>query len=212
MDTVLWKRYWYRALLAAWLLRLVPFVRLVGLNGSMVTGKLRPESDIDFLIITAQNRLYLTRFLSAAILSLAGLKLRSANPAGKICLNRYATEDFLTITPQDLYHAQVFHNLVPLASSQGLYERFYDANQWMTNLGFAPIRHPIVLKPGLATIWQKIWELLLLPFASFLELGCQFWQKQKLNKDPRRLNDKSIIVMTNQELRIHFAKDDHARS
>ena len=128
----IWKRYFLKSKFATNLIKVLPFVRLVGLNGSMVRGIFKNTSDIDFLIIAEKNRLFTTRLLVTLVLKLFNLKKSDKNIAGRVCLNRWATVNQLEITPHNHYHAWTFSPLLPLYSDMSCYEQFITSNQWMT--------------------------------------------------------------------------------
>lgn len=128
----LFLKRWKKALFLAKVLSWIPFLKMIGLNGSLVTRKnFSPRSDIDFLIITQKNRVYTVRFLVSAFLFLIGQKRFSRFTAGKACIPRYLDENSLEIKPHDFYHAFVFSSLVPLYDESNLYSEYQKANFWM---------------------------------------------------------------------------------
>ncbi|TSC93313.1 MAG: hypothetical protein CEN91_248 [Candidatus Berkelbacteria bacterium Licking1014_85] len=68
-----------------------PFVNMIALTGSMITGKITEKSDIDLFIQAEKGRLYLCRFLTTGFVWLIGKKRTNKKIAGKFCLNWYAT-------------------------------------------------------------------------------------------------------------------------
>lgn len=123
--------YFRRAQRVALVLAGLPFVRLVGLNGSVARDEAKPESDIDFLIITSPGRMFTVRLLATGIVHLFGLRRHGAKIAGRICLNRYQTTNQLDIEPHNEYHARVFSQLIPLVDIDGTYNHYQEANAWM---------------------------------------------------------------------------------
>lgn len=115
----------------------IPFVRFVGLNGSLARGCATKESDIDLIIIACPNRVYTVRFFATAILVLTRWRRRPRSVAGKICLNCFLSEDHLNIRPERKHDEQkvALSNLalVPLFDSYGVYDRFCAKNVWMSH-------------------------------------------------------------------------------
>lgn len=132
--------YRLRAVRVAQFLSLVPYLRLIGLNGSLARGKIRETSDIDFLIVSTPGRLFTVRFLVTLIVHLFGLRRYGPYIAGRICLNRYQTTDHLEVTPHNMYHGEVFSPMIPLVNLRETYEQYVRANQWMEQTGY-PIRY-----------------------------------------------------------------------
>ena len=204
MDTRTWMRYWHRAIGVAALLRCVPFVRMVGLNGSMVTGTFRPESDIDLYIVTKDGHLFLGRFLATVVIRLTGLKIRPGKEAGMICANRFAIESFTEITPHDMYHDRVFHNLIPLFAQGASYEKYRRANRWMHDVAF---HRPVLRSGGLSRSIQIIGEMLL--SARIFERLAMQWQQNRVANDPRAHEPGSTVIISERELRFHIVKKQH---
>jgi hypothetical protein len=84
-----------------------PFVRMVAVSGGLAMDNARDE-DIDSLIVTAPNRLWLVRGLAVALVRLARLR------GVKLCPNFLLTENALVIPTQDLYNAHELAQMVPL--------------------------------------------------------------------------------------------------
>jgi hypothetical protein len=207
MNERLWQQYWRRALWATWWLRLVPYVRLVGLNGSMATGTLKSNSDIDFYIVVANGHIFFTRIMTTALLHLLGIRRHGKKVAGRICLNRYASDTFLEITPHDTYHACVFHNLIPLFTFPGMYTRYKAANRWMYDFHYPVIRHhSIYTAGGLSRFIQACGEAVLIPISSLCERFWTNWQQKRAEYDAQTKKKGSVVILTPQELRFHTIK------
>jgi hypothetical protein len=183
---------------------------MVGLNGSMATGTFSEKSDIDFYIVTTPGHIYLGRALCILVTQALGLRRHGNKVAGRICLNRFATTEFLEITPNDTYHARVFHNTFPLYASSGTYEKFTGANTWMGSHGFQPVVHQVVLRDSLASLAVKrLLELLLWPVAGFIEKRLALYQQSRYARDARVGEGVNIVVLSHQELRFHLDKTIH---
>jgi len=115
----------------------LPFVRCIILTGSMVSGDITPQSDIDFLIIAKTGRIFSVRFFTNILVWATGLKRSSregSNPAGKICLNYYMTEGFLIVPHHrddqiNRYCARSYSNTVLLAGDRAIYNKFIKMNE-----------------------------------------------------------------------------------
>lgn len=210
MDRKLWNKRWRRALWAAWWLRMLPYVRMVGLNGSMVTGTWHQGSDIDFFIVVRHGHIFTSKIITTMAVQLLGIRRHGSHVAGRICLNRYATEEFLEITPHNTYHARVFHNLIPLYSASVVYKNYMQANAWMEGLGYPVSPHQVVLGAfSLARLVQGIFEFLLTPVAGVMEGYAMAWQQKRFEQDTRVKEPGSVVILTPYELRFHLAKEGH---
>lgn len=127
---------WKRLKKIAGILSLAPFVRLIAVTGSMTAHNTRPESDFDLLIVSAKNRLWITRLAITAIAALIGQRRHGNLTRDRVCLNCYLDEERLEIKPEfkphDLHSAQEYGRLTPLLEIEsGLYQKFVSANSWL---------------------------------------------------------------------------------
>jgi hypothetical protein len=170
LTDVQWVRRFRRALFVTHILQVMPFVRYVGLNGSMATLNAHEGSDIDLYIATAKNRLYIGRVFTRAIVLVTGVGRTKNRIANRICLNRYGTVESLAITPHDAYHAEVFSAQMPLYDSGLVHEKYLAANHWWRQYGHTGVHKPAFLRPGAARFFQWAFEVILFPVAYFLEI------------------------------------------
>lgn len=101
----------------------LPFVRLVGITGSLAAGNPDANADCDYLIITAPGRLWLVRALTIAIVRAARLR------GVQLCPNYLLTTRALALTRRDLYTAHELLQIVPLAGG-ATYRRLIAENAW----------------------------------------------------------------------------------
>ncbi|MBM3205742.1 hypothetical protein FJZ41_02780 [Candidatus Shapirobacteria bacterium] len=118
----------------AWVLKTIPTVKMVALTGALAMNNTQKKDDIDFLVVTSKNRLWLTR---PWIVFLIELLARRRHPGDKefedkICLNMFLAEDCLKIPPQEqsLYTAHEICQLKPLWQKDNLYQKLLKANSW----------------------------------------------------------------------------------
>lgn len=207
MEKKIWMKYWRRATLIAGILRWVPYVRMIGLNGSMSTGGMDKYSDIDLYIVTKNGRIFTTKNMVTIVVHLTGLRRHGFNISGRICLNRYASEDYLIVGEKNVYHAENFHNLLPLYSARGCYEKWLKENSWMSEFGYPLLFHEVVLTDSLPSLMFRIsLEVLMRPFAGILESTLRRRQLFRAIRDPRIRHPKSKVVITDHELRFHLYK------
>lgn len=124
----------------ACLLKIIPTIKLIGVTGRLAMKNAESDDDIDFLIITSGNRLWLTRLMAVILLELLGKRRRPKQERvkNKICLNMFLDEDWLILPPneRDLYTAHEVVQLRPLWDRNHTHTRFLEANQWVS--GYLP--------------------------------------------------------------------------
>lgn len=142
-----------RARVWARFLQVIPGVRFVGVTGSLAMSAAVPEDDIDFLIIAAKDRLWLTRALVLAALLALGVKRaddgRSEHP-DRICANIFLSEADLHLPDHNLFIAHEVCQMLPLVGPD-TYARFLQANSWVRD--FLPQWQPEAVE------WQDVQAL-----------------------------------------------------
>lgn len=216
-KNLLFKR-WRKACFLAKILSWIPFIKMIGLNGSLVTGKnFSKTSDIDFLIITQKNRVYSVRFLVSIFLFLIGQKRFWRFTAGKICIPRYLDENSLEIKPPDRYHAFIFSSLTPLFDKDNLYPEYQKENQWMREkFNFKVAPGPLVSKffsfsqrpPKFFRKIQEILEKILKgKTGDFLERFFYQLAKWEISLKQKKERKKGIIRVVGENASYFYLED-----
>ena len=118
---------WRTAVMMSRIIRLFPFVRAVFVSGELSKGVASVGSDIDYVIVTKSNRLWIARTLLILF-----KKLVLLNSKKYFCLNLFVAEDRLDSDSRNLYAATEIATLRPLYNHQ-LFERYLLANQWIND-------------------------------------------------------------------------------
>ncbi|WDF53810.1 nucleotidyltransferase domain-containing protein [Mucilaginibacter sp. KACC 22063] len=102
-----------------------PYVRGVAVSGSLSKKCADENSDIDFFIITAKNRLWISRTFLHALKKLSFLFKKE----DWFCMNYFVDEANMEIAEQNLYTAIEVVTLIPMQGDL-TFNRFYTANKW----------------------------------------------------------------------------------
>ncbi len=103
-----------------------PFVRGIGISGSLSKNFADEKADIDYFIITKSNRLWITRTLMHLFKKLTYI-------FGKqhyYCMNYYVDEEALSIQEKNAFTAIEIATLIPVCGNGSL-ENFFTANPWI---------------------------------------------------------------------------------
>jgi predicted nucleotidyltransferase len=190
------KIYLKKALRAAGLLKIIPSILLVGIAGSLATGKATKKSDIDFFIVCKTGRIFSSRFYAKLILGLVGWARRNhdRNPAGKICLNYFLSEDSLDFKPHNAKVVDYHRRSIILFSRGGVLSDLVKANKW--------------LKPDFQLKYHRKHHLSFYTnrLGDSLERFFKRYQCRLIEADPRTFEFPNRIIYTDQELRFHPPK------
>jgi len=103
-----------------------PFVRFVGISGSLSKGYAeKGVTDYDFFIVTAGNRLWICR----TILHLFKKATFLLGMQGRFCMNYFIDSDRLRIEEENFYTAIEISSLLPVYG-KNVYDAFVKANEW----------------------------------------------------------------------------------
>lgn len=102
-----------------------PFVRGVFLSGDISKGVATPPSDIDYVVVTAPNRLWICRTLLILF-----KKVFLLNRKKYFCLNYFVSEDNLEVETRNYYTATEIAHLKPIVNFR-LFLTFMNANSWI---------------------------------------------------------------------------------
>jgi predicted nucleotidyltransferase len=118
-------KMWKRAALVTHLIKRFPFVRAVLVTGSLSKNSSDPTSDLDFMLITAKNRLWISRTLLMLF-----KKIFFLNSYKFFCINYYITEDNLVITERNIFTATEIATIKATYNTELLNE-FIRQNNWV---------------------------------------------------------------------------------
>jgi len=128
-------------------LKFIPTINLIAVTGALAMNNSHKNDDIDLMIITQSNKLWITRLLTIFLLEIFRLRRRPVTdtpgcnliaPRGvksfnnKICLNLFLDESSLKILPvnRNLFTAHEICQLKPIYNKQNTYQKFLNANSW----------------------------------------------------------------------------------
>ncbi len=104
-----------------------PFVRGVGISGSLSKGYMDESGDVDFFIITEPERLWIARTLLILY-----KKIFLLNSRKYFCVNYFIDTNHLEIPDKNIFTATEILTLIP-AYNSSLFQSFLDVNNWAIN-------------------------------------------------------------------------------
>lgn len=116
-----------------WWLRLVPFVRMIGITGGLAMKNAHYLSDLDLFVVLKYGKIWTGRTLVTGALQLFGKRRHGKKIADRVCLNFFVTEQSLEVITKDLFSASEYMFLFPLFGSE-TYHRFQIKNKWIKKM------------------------------------------------------------------------------
>jgi hypothetical protein len=116
------------------LLRVVPWIKMVGISGSLAMSSSREGDDIDLFVVTESRRVWLSRIFIILLTSLTGLRRsrreKKLSAAGKICINLILETSNLGQKKKNIYVAHEVLQMRPVWQRGEVYSDFLHANSW----------------------------------------------------------------------------------
>ena len=181
-------------------LRHMPFVRSVAVSGSVVQLAASDKSDIDIFIITAKNRIFLTRFVVSAYFQLFGGRRHGEKINRRFCLNHYVAGPSELPSDHNLYTAMLYTNFLPVCGKQVLHAFISKNISWIKEFLLCPSIPETLYFKNNAYIspMQIVLEMLLYPFAGLAEKFASYLQRLRIKVSP-------TVLVSESELSFHPA-------
>jgi predicted nucleotidyltransferase len=196
------------------ILKNIPFVRGVGISGSLSKNGSTPDSDIDFFLITEKNKVWTVKAIAILI-----KKLLFFGSHKYLCVNYLLAEDNLALKSQNQFQAIEAITIKPIYGATA-FNGFYKQNQWIRE--YYPNKFPTSIEhlndnnSWLKSLFQAVLntnlgeKLEILAMREFRKHGVlKYGNKQgskvsyKRNESVYFPNDFETIVLKNYEQRIN---------
>jgi D-beta-D-heptose 7-phosphate kinase/D-beta-D-heptose 1-phosphate adenosyltransferase len=123
---------------AAKLLSKISTVKFIGITGALAMNNAGKNSDIDLMMVTKKDTLWLTRLISYVFIWVFGFKTRkpeNKDQKNALCLNMWMDESDLIWDKKDrnIYTAHEIAQIVPIVNKDKIYEKFLCQNRWILN-------------------------------------------------------------------------------
>lgn len=119
-------------------LRHIPFVSGVALSGSEALNNSKEGSDIDLLVLTEKNRIWLARLFITFYFQILGVRRHGNLVQNRFCLNHYVEKNKKISNDQNLYTAIEYISLIPLFGADEIYKFQSENLAWIKNYLLQP--------------------------------------------------------------------------
>jgi len=152
-----------RAIRRSRLIYSFPFVRAVMISGSLSKDFMEKKGDIDFFIVTAPGKVWITRGLLALF-----QRIVLFNSHKYFCVNYYLDHEHLSLDERNIFTATELITLKPICGNEH-YEALGRENNWVKQ--YYPQFEPVAAPSQKSFAWwpKRLIELILTPFAPSLD-------------------------------------------
>ncbi len=167
-------------------MRFFPFVRMIGVTGSLAMEQSDASSDWDLLIVLKKGRIFTGRVIVTVMLHIFGKRRHRKKTKNRACLNYWITDDSLEIGLKDVYSAHEYRFLLPFFGWE-TYRKFEIANRWIVryepqfSLSESPPNFLVRDVPMISRVRRFLENLL---DFDRLEQCLERVQKKKISKNP----------------------------
>lgn len=133
--------------IAVWvsgILSFIPTINFIGVSGRISHLDAYPDDDIDLIIITKKNTMWVTRMILLMTLEVLNIRRKRDDKTAKnkICPNLILDESAVSWPSgkRDVYTAHEILSVLPMYSKNNTYEHFMKANKWVKSFcaNFSP--------------------------------------------------------------------------
>jgi predicted nucleotidyltransferase len=183
-------------------LRLVPFVKMIAVTGTLAMKNAKIESDLDLLIVLKQGKIWTGRTLVTFILHILKKRRHNKKIADRICLNFFLADESLEIMIKDLFSASEYMFLYPLYGWE-TYIKFQIKNRWIKSMKpeyaleeLPPIK--LIEDSSFSKIFRKGGEYIF--SAGWIERGLKKIEKKRIARNPKTHQNDSLVRVDDEAL------------
>lgn len=186
------------------LLKYVPFVRMICLTGRLSQKNGTDKSDIDVFIVLKDGYIWTGRFLMTAVTQLFGWRRYGKKQKNRICLNYYVTDESLKVPTQDLFASQEYSFSLPIFDSEKVFDEFQKINSvWMReykpNYNFSKFESELTVYDSGFSFWLRLIIEQFFAF-KFVEDQMRKFQKKKILSNPKTKKMGALIIANDKHL------------
>lgn len=186
----------------------IPFVEFVAVCNYLPIGIADQESDIDVLIVTKVNRIFIARLFTTVVLHVLRLRRHGKRVRGRFCLSFYVNEAFLDFSDllidNDIYFAYWLLALHPIYGDISIYENIQSENQNWLKAFFAEKRTgKFELINNKSFIKNVIEKFLSKKLGNWLEALLTRFFIARNNSKSKEFGRTSSIVVSSKRLKFH---------
>jgi hypothetical protein len=199
-----------------WWLRMMPFVRMVAVTGTVAMKNSDGKSDLDLFIVLKHGHIFTGRTLVTLVVHLLGKRRHGNKITDRICLNFFVTDESLNTDFRNIFKTKEELEIEPanhfcasehffLSSifDTGIFAKFKKENRWISsyfeNYYLASGENAKKMKDIFASRnIRKIGEVIF--SLGILETGLKSWQTKRIDRNPKTHQSGSLVLASDEYL------------
>lgn len=171
----------------------IPWIKMVWIGNSISMNSASKDSDIDLLIVTEKNKMWLVRILVTLIFQILWVRKNDKHHAGRFCLSFFCTVDWLDFSKfalkKDPYLYFWILYFKPILDFWNTYDLFIEKNKsWADFWEFKEIiennrkyikynKIPLLTREGLGVALNNFFKKIFLPktLKHYNKIGKPYW-------------------------------------
>jgi hypothetical protein len=185
-----------------WWLRMIPFVRMIGITGALAMKNARTASDWDLIIVLKYGKIWTGRTLVTAFLHFFKKRRHGSKVSDRVCLNYFVTDESLEVITKDLFSANEYMFLFPLYGYD-VYKKFQIRNKWIRNMKpsygldeLSPLK--TISDSYVSKKIKKIGEIIF--SANWIENALKAIEKKRIMNNPKTHQEGSLVYANDDAL------------
>lgn len=184
-----------------WIFGCVPFIKMIGISNTLGYSNAKEEGDIDLLVVTQKNRLFISRSILTIYLWLIGKWRHGKRIKNRFCLSFYLSENNLDLNnlktrEDDIYLIYWIKWFKPIwCTDKKVSQNFVNKNNWIKKyLPNIVWINQIASEDG-NNWWGRFSAWILSgKFGDFLEKNLKNWQLNKIKKNTINFSKDGIMA------------------
>jgi len=197
-----------------WFLRHIPFVRGVAIGGSQAMGQQKPTSDIDLLIVTEKNFLWIARTLITFYFQVFGHRRHGRKIANRFCLNHYIAGVGYLGYGYNAYYALEYVRFRPVVYGNTM-QIFQEVNSPWIKTFFPNAEDTKKYADSESRVQKFLEKMFKNSFGEWIEEKLQQWQLGRIRSGKFVVADPQEISFHSQERKFallsRFFKDQQSK-
>lgn len=190
------------------ILKYFPWVRAIAIYGSLSLSNCGRDSDIDLFIITAQKRLWASRFFINTFLKIFKLRPKADKSKDKFCVSYLISDGQMNlqsvVSPEnEMFYSHSIGQFVFIYEQNQEMEKFFAANSWLRNKFYSWFPYRMNSRRQVVGGYKFIKSTAEKIFGLISERSYERIQRHIMPENLKTVDGPSDVIINDQMLKLH---------